>query len=82
MQPVFILIHSEPGKAWKIVDSVKKVKKVKMAYAVTGMFDIIIYAELGYMKELRDLISELQSIDGVSSTRTAIAIPPRIENIG
>ena len=56
-------------------------KKVKMAYAVTGIFDILIYAELGHMKELQDLIAELHTIDGVSSTRTAIAIPPRIENI-
>jgi len=81
MQPVFILINSEPGKAWKIADSAKKVKNVKMAYAVTGIFDIIVYAELGHMKELQDLIAELHTIDGVSSTRTAIAIPPRIENI-
>ncbi len=81
MQPVFVLINSEPGKAWKIAESGKKMKKVKMAYAVTGIFDILIYAELGHMKELQDLIAELHTIDGVSSTRTAIAIPPRIENI-
>ena len=52
-----------------------------MAYAVTGMFDIVVYAELGHMKELHDLIAELHMIDGVASTRTAIAIPPRIEHI-
>ena len=81
MQPVFVLINSEPGKVWKIAELGKKMKKVKMAYAVTGIFDILIYAELGHMKELQDLIAELHTIDGVSSTRTAIAIPPRIENI-
>ena len=80
-QPVFILINSERGKAWKIAESANRVKKVKMAYAVTGMFDIVIYAELGHMKELHDLIAELHTIDGVTSTRTAIAIPPRIEHI-
>ena len=59
MQPVFVLINSEPGKAWKIAESGKKMKKVKMAYAVTGIFDILIYAELGHMKELQDLMSSI-----------------------
>ena len=81
MQPVFILVNSEPGKAWKIADSGKKIKNVKMAYAVTGIFDILIYAELGHMKELQDLIAELHTIDSVFSTRTETAIPSRIENI-
>lgn len=49
-----------------------------MAYTVTGMFDIIVYAELEHMKELRDLIERIHSIDGVLRSRTAIAIPPRI----
>ena len=50
-----------------------------MACAVTGIFDVIVYDELGHMKELRDLIEELHSIDGVLRSRTAISIPPRIK---
>ena len=76
---MFVFINSDPGKLWKITELAKTVKKVKIAYAVTGMFDVIVYAELGHMKELRDLIEELQSIDGVIRSRTAIAIPPRIK---
>ena len=78
-QLVFVFINSDPGKLRKITELAKKVKKVKIAYAVTGMFDVIVYAELGHMKELRDLIEELHSIDGVIRSRTAIAIPPRIK---
>ena len=76
---MFVFINSDPGKLWKITELAKNVKKVKIAYAVTGMFDVIVYAELGHMKELRDLIEELHSIDGVIRSRTAIAIPPRIK---
>ena len=64
---------------WQITDLAKNVQRVKMAYTVTGMFDIIVYAELGHMKELRDLIEEIHSIEGVLRSRTAIAIPPRIK---
>jgi DNA-binding Lrp family transcriptional regulator len=73
------LINSDPGKVWKITELAKNVQRVKMAHTVTGMFDIIVYAELGHMKELRNLIEELHSIDGVTGSRTAIAIPPRIK---
>ena len=44
------------------------------------MFDIIVYAELGHMKELHALIEDLHSLDGVTGTRTAVAVPPRIES--
>jgi hypothetical protein len=64
---------------WKITELAKKVQRIKMAYTVTGMFDIIVYAELEHMKELRDLIERIHSIDGVLRSRTAIAIPPRIK---
>jgi DNA-binding Lrp family transcriptional regulator len=80
LQPVFIFIYSDPGKFWQIADSAKKFKQVKMAFAVTGMFDVIVYAELGHMKELRGLIEELHALDGVTKTRTAVAVPHRIEN--
>ena len=76
---MFVFINSDPGKLWKITELAKNVKKVKIAYAVTGMFDVIVYAELGHMKELRDLIEELHAIDGVLKSRTAISIPPRIK---
>ena len=80
IQPVFILINSEPGKLWEIADSAKNFDKVKVAYAVTGMFDVVVYAELAHMKELRTLVEDLHSLDGVIRTRTAVAVPPRIES--
>jgi len=79
MQHAFLLINAEPGKLWKIAESANRIRRVKMAYAVTGSFDIIVYAEVTDMNELGDLISAVQSIDGVTRTQTAIAIPPRIE---
>ena len=76
---MFIFINSNPGKLWKITELAKNIKNVKIACAVTGIFDVVIYAELGHMKELRGLIEELHAIDGVLKSRTAISIPPRIK---
>jgi len=79
MQQAFLLINAEPGKLWKIASSAQRVKGVKMAYAVTGAFDVIAYAEVVDMVELGVLINAIQSIDGVTRTQTAVAIPPRVD---
>jgi len=74
MQQAFILINAEPGKLWKIADSANKVKGVKMANAVTGAFDVIVYAEVVDMNDLGSLINAIQTIDGVTRTQTAICM--------
>lgn len=80
MQKAFILINAEPGKLWKITETVSKVSGIRMAEAVTGEFDIIIYAEIDDMNHLGRLIGAIQDIDGVSRTHTAVVIPPRVDS--
>jgi DNA-binding Lrp family transcriptional regulator len=79
MQKAFILINAEPGKLWKIADSIMKVAGVKIASAVTGAYDVIVYAEIVDMSALGALINVIHSMDGVERTQTAIEIPPRVE---
>ena len=57
-----------------IEDSASKVRGVKIASAVTGAFDVIVYAEVADMNELGGLITAIQSIDGVNRTQTAICM--------
>ena len=51
-----------------------------MSHAVTGAFDVVIYAEIADMSALGALINIIHSIDGVNRTQTAIVIPPRIKS--
>lgn len=53
---------------------------VRMAYAVTGEFDIILYAEIGDMNELGRLIGAIQDIEGVIRTHTAVVISAKIDS--
>jgi len=50
-----------------------------MAYAVTGQFDIIVYAEIDDMNQLGMLIGTIQEIDGITRTHTSMVIPPRVD---
>ena len=75
---VFILINAEAGKLWKIAESALEIESVNMAHAVTGQFDVIIYAELADISGLGELIARLHSIEGVQKTQTAVVMPTRV----
>jgi len=50
-----------------------------MSYAVTGQFDIVVYAEIEDMSHLGRLIGTIQEIEGITRTHTSIVIPPRVD---
>jgi DNA-binding Lrp family transcriptional regulator len=76
----YILIECETGKMWDIAESTLKIEGVKMAHPVTGLFDVIVYAEFSNMDTLRYLIVEIQTIEGILRTHTAVAMTPRINS--
>ena len=72
----FILVNTKPGWLWKVAEEAEKIEGVKIARAVTGQFDVIIYAELAKIEDLASAIENLQSIKGVVRSQTSIAMPP------
>jgi len=74
----FILINTERGKLWKVAEEASTIKGVKIAHAVTGEYDVILYVDFLNISELSEIISRVQSINGVVKTATAIAMVPRI----
>ncbi len=75
MQEAYILINTESEKLWGIASAAMKIKGVKMAHAVTGQFDVIVFAEVIDTSTLGELIHKIRAIDGVQKTHTSIAIP-------
>lgn len=41
----YILINTEPGRLWEVAEAALRIDGIKTAHAVTGQFDIVIYAE-------------------------------------
>jgi len=74
----FILINTERGKLWKVAEEASTIKGVKIAHAVTREYDVILYVDFLNISELSEIISRVQSINGVVKTATAIAMVPRI----
>jgi DNA-binding Lrp family transcriptional regulator len=75
MQQAYVLVNAEPGTLWHIASSAHSVKGVKIAHAVTGFCDVIIYAEIADQTELGDLIHRIRSLRGVTRTQTSIVLP-------
>ncbi len=70
-----VCIRTEPGKALKIVETVKKVPGVKVAFATTGRFDIIARVEAVDLKALGEtVVGRIQTIGGVKNTETSLIV--------
>ena len=74
----YILINAEAGMIWEVAEAALKIDGVKMAHAVTGQFDVVVYVEFAKVEELGRIIERFQQIRGVRRTQTLIAVPPPI----
>jgi len=70
----YVLIQAEPDKAWAIAEEASKLEGVKMVHTVTGLYDIIAYAEMESLEALKDLITRIHTIKGIQRTHTAISV--------
>lgn len=65
-----ILLKVVPTKAEMILDTVQKIDSVKKAYFTYGRFDIVIFVKVEDYKELREVTTRINGIEGVRSTET------------
>ncbi|MCD6504052.1 Lrp/AsnC family transcriptional regulator [Candidatus Bathyarchaeota archaeon] len=70
---VYVLIQTRIGEAWNVARKIAEMKGVKMAHAVTGIYDVIAYAELDDLEEIKNLITEVHTLEGVEKTHTAVS---------
>lgn len=58
----------------KVARDALKIEGIKTARAVTGICDVLAYAEVTDLKALKDLLDELHKLEGIEGTRTGIVI--------
>ncbi|MFB6228791.1 MAG: Lrp/AsnC family transcriptional regulator [Halobacteriales archaeon] len=75
MVDAFVMIKTEAGQSEDIVTGVRKIDEVAEAHIVAGEFDIMteVTAEEVY-QVLRTASSSIQDLDGITETRTYIAL--------
>ena len=71
MVQAYILVQADVGTASRVAREVSALAGVTQAEDVTGPYDVIVRAEAQDVDALgRDVISPIQSIDGVTRTLT------------
>jgi DNA-binding Lrp family transcriptional regulator len=67
------LVQSKPGKAFDVAKSIGKLRWIKWACTVTGVYDVIAYSETPDMNSLSELvIKRIQRIEGIERSHTAL----------
>jgi uncharacterized protein with GYD domain len=65
-----ILLKIVPIKANAILSAVKEIGGVRKAYFTYGRFDIAIFVDVADYKELREVTTKINGIEGIRSTET------------
>jgi len=75
MPLAFVLINSEIGGEDEVLEELKKVKNVKEAHIVYGVYDIVAKVEAESMDKLKSIITwKIRRLDKVRSTLTMIVV--------
>ncbi|MBC7112789.1 MAG: Lrp/AsnC family transcriptional regulator [Candidatus Methanomethylicia archaeon] len=78
----FILVKADPRKYGEVLNVVKNLNEVTEAYDVTGPYYLILRVDVADKESLAKVIDLIGSVDGVSSTETAIVLKEVKENVG
>ena len=75
----YILINADTKRSqyWSITKEALKIKGVKMAHMVLGVFDAVCYIKFSDSDDLKRIISEVTSIPAVERIQTMLAILPK-----
>lgn len=75
MVHAFVMVKTAAGKSEDLLSAVRELPDVREAHVVAGDYDMIVEVEA---EEVYDILhaasSDIQSLDGVSDTKTYIAM--------
>ncbi|MHA2601543.1 MAG: Lrp/AsnC ligand binding domain-containing protein [Candidatus Thorarchaeota archaeon SMTZ1-83] len=74
MVSVVVLIKAEAGTIWDACKHITEIDGITRADVVTGPYDVIAYAELPSVEDLRRLMKSVHEVEGINRTETCVSI--------
>lgn len=69
-----IMVNVSTGHATSLVRSLRRMPSVLRAYAVSGIYDLIVVAEADSTEELDRVLDAVRELDGVERTLTSVIL--------
>jgi len=75
MVKAYVMVKAHTGEADRLKEEIERIEGVQRAHIVAGDVDLIVVADVETPAAVKDIAAaEIQSIDGVGSTQTYIAM--------
>ena len=74
MVKAFVMLHVDLGCERDVLRELRGMDGVVEAYAVEGVYDVVVVLEAEGLDDLRNVISKVRGMDNVQSTLTMIAV--------
>ncbi|MFN2327351.1 MAG: Lrp/AsnC family transcriptional regulator [Chromatocurvus sp.] len=74
-----IMVNVSAGLANSLVRELRRMPSILRAYAVSGIYDLIVVAEADSTEELDEVLDRVREMDGVESTLTSVVLSTKFE---
>ena len=74
MVSICMLVTTEPGTYLDVADKITKIKGVKLAFAASGIWDVIAYIEVEDLKQVSSIAFQINEIPKVADTETLVEV--------
>lgn len=74
-----IMVNVSAGHAGSLVHALRRMPRVLRAYAVSGIYDLIVIAEADTTEELDTVLDSVRELAGVERTLTSVVLSTKFE---
>ncbi len=74
-----VMINLASGASTHSIQKLKSISQVVKAYAVSGIYDLIVVLEADSTGELDQVLDEIRALDGVKDTLTSVVLSVKFE---
>lgn len=74
-----IMVNVSTGQSSSLVRELRRMPSILRAYAVSGIYDLIVVAEADSTEDLDEVLDRVRELDGVESTLTSVVLSTKFE---
>jgi DNA-binding Lrp family transcriptional regulator len=69
-----VMVNTSAGQGNRLITALKRMPNIQRAYAVSGIYDLIVIAEADSTGELDAVLDALRELEGVEGTLTSVIL--------